>query len=256
MRRMSDQNVGYVIKPVTNTVLILANVVVFLYELALPPLQLNTFFEQWGAIPAQISQLQNLPTLFTAMFIHGSLAHIFGNMAYLKLFGDNIEDAMGHWSYLFFYLLAGLGAAATQVFIDPSSTVPMIGASGAIAGTMGAYLMLFPKAQIRIAFGGGPRSPGLTIPAAVMIVIWFVQQLFNGIASLGGNASYTGGVAFWAHVGGFLTGAVLVWLFKDQEAVDRQRAAQEAERNAPQGVAMAAAGQPPLRGGKQGPGRF
>lgn len=254
MRRLSDQNVGYAIKPVTNTVLVLANVVVFLYELSLGPQQIEAFFNQWGAIPANISHFQSLPTLFTAMFIHGSLGHIIGNMAFLKLFGDNIEDAMGHWSYLLFYLLAGLGAAATQVLIDPASTIPMIGASGAIAGVMGAYLVLFPKGTFRLSLGSGRASPGITIPAYALIVFWFLQQLFNGFASLGADASTTGGIAFWAHVGGFATGAVLVWLFKDQDSVDRQRAAQEAQLATPRGaMAMGQPGTPLAKGGK-GPG--
>jgi membrane associated rhomboid family serine protease len=239
MKRLADQNVGYAIQPVTNTVLILLNVAVFLYEMTKPPQALNDFFLQWGAVPAEISQLHKLPTLITAMFIHGSLMHIIGNMAFLKLFGDNIEDAMGHWSYLFFYLLAGLGAAATQVLIDPSSTVPMVGASGAIAGVMGAYIVLFPQGKFHISLGSGIGSRALTIPAYALIAFWFLQQLFNGFASLGGDASTTGGIAFWAHVGGFLTGAVLVWLFKDQESVDRQRAAQEAQRSIPRGAAFA-----------------
>src|SRR5262245_19526240 len=154
MQRVSGQKVGYTINPVTNTVIILVNVAVFFYELSLGPQQIEAFFLQWGAIPANISHFQSLPTLVTSMFIHGSLMHIIGNMAFLKLFGDNIEDAMGHWSYLLFYLLAGLGAAATQILIEPSSTVPMVGASGAIAGVMGAYLVLFPKAEFRIRLGG------------------------------------------------------------------------------------------------------
>lgn len=239
MKRLTDQNVGYAIQPVTNTILILANVAVFFYEMSLPLPSLQAFFQEWGAVPAEISQLHKLPTLITAMFIHGSLMHLFGNMAFLKLFGDNIEDAMGHWSYLFFYALAGLGAAATQVLIDPSSTVPMVGASGAIAGVMGAYVVLFPKGSFRITLGSGLTSRVLSVPAYALIVFWFLQQLFNGFASLGAEASTTGGIAFWAHVGGFVAGAALVWLFKDQESVDRQRAAQEAQQSMPRGAAIA-----------------
>ncbi len=226
MRRVSDQNVGYAIPPITNTALILVNIAVFLYEVAMPRSQLEEFFQQWGAIPAQISQLQSLPTLFTAMFLHGSWMHLIGNMVFLKLFGDNIEDAMGHWSYLVFYFLSGLGAAATQVLIEPTSTIPMVGASGAIAGVMGAYIVLFPKGLIHIPLGAGKTGRALSVPAYALIVIWFLQQLLNGIASLGAAVSITGGIAFWAHVGGFVSGALLVRLFKDQESVDRQRAAQ------------------------------
>lgn len=224
-----DQNVGHAIYPVTNTVIILVNIVVFFYELTLQPLQLNLFFETWGAIPANLVQFLHPITLLTSMFIHGSWAHLIGNMAFLKLFGDNIEDAMGHWSYLFFYLLCGFAATAAQTLIDTTSTIPTVGASGAIAGVMGAYIVLFPKGQLQIT----PRSPlwgpGKTVPAGVMIGLWFVSQLVNGIASLGGTASFGGGIAFWAHVGGFVAGALLVWLFKDQTSVDRQRAEQEAQ---------------------------
>jgi membrane associated rhomboid family serine protease len=233
MRPVADQNVGYAIKPVTNTVIILANVLVFLYELTLGPLQLNAFFQQWGAIPAEISQFQHPITLFTAMFIHGSWAHLLGNMAFLKLFGDNIEDAMGHWSYLSFYLLCGLGAAAVQTLIDTSSQTPMIGASGAIAGVMGAYLVLFSKAQIGAVVGGRFLGGLRTVPAWVLIGLWFLSQLFNGIASLGGRATFDGGIAFWAHVGGFGSGVLLVWLFKDQESVDRQLVMPAAQTEAP-----------------------
>jgi membrane associated rhomboid family serine protease len=254
MRQVNDQNVGYAIEPVTNSVLILANVAAFFFELTMSPQQLAVFFQTWGAVPAEISQLHNLMTLLTAMFLHGSWMHLIGNMAFLKLFGDNIEDAMGHWSYLVFYLLAGLGAAATQVLIDPGSTIPMIGASGAIAGVMGAYLVLFPKGSFHITLGSGIGRRALTIPAYVLIVLWFLQQLFNGFASLGANASITGGVAFWAHVGGFVTGMVLVWLFKDQESVDRQRAAQAVQQTVPAGPL--AAGRPTMPGGKKRSGLF
>jgi membrane associated rhomboid family serine protease len=253
MKRASDQNVGYAIPPITNTVLLLVNVAVFLYELTIPRLELQGFFQQWGAVPAQISQLQSLPTLFTAMFLHGSWMHLIGNMAFLKLFGDNIEDAMGHWSYLFFYLLTGLGAAATQVLIDPTSTIPMVGASGAIAGVMGAYIVLFPKGLIYLSLGAGITSRALSVPAYALIAIWFLQQLFNGFASLGAETSSTGGVAFWAHVGGFVSGAVLVWLFKDQESVERQRAAQATQPTLPYAAGMGGVRPPlPNRGGGRG----
>jgi membrane associated rhomboid family serine protease len=213
---------------------------VFLYEVTLGPLQLNVFMREWGAIPAEISQFQHLVTLVTAMFIHGSWSHLIGNLAFLKLFGDNIEDAMGHWSYLFFYLLCGLGAGATQTLIDTSSQIPMIGASGAIAGVMGAYIVLFPQGQIRVALPvmlGGIQ----TVSAWALIGLWFVAQFLNGLASLNALASFTGGVAFWAHVGGFISGTLLVWLFKDQTSVDRQRAEQEAQATLPARYAPAPA---------------
>jgi membrane associated rhomboid family serine protease len=258
MQRVRAQNVGYAItpiKPITTTALILANFVVFFYELSLAPLQLDTFFDQWGAVPANISHFQSLPTLVTAMFIHGSLSHIVGNMVALKLFGDTIEDAMGHWGYLLFYLLTGLAATATQVLIEPSSTIPIVGASGAIAGVMGAYLVLFPRRAFRIPFRVGILIRVWEVPAFIVIGLWFVQQLFNGIASLGGDADFTGGVAFWAHVGGFVAGVVLVWLFKDQEAVDRQHAAQETARSASREARGTRTPRPEIPGSRQRTGR-
>jgi membrane associated rhomboid family serine protease len=135
-------------------------------------------------------------------------------MLYLWVFGDNVEDAMGHVPYLLFYLLAGIGAAALQVFVDQDSLIPMVGASGAIAGVLGAYLVLYPRATVAVLipwlwfFGAFP------VPAAFLIVFWFLLQLLNGVASLGTATGVTEGVAVWAHVGGFITGLVLVWGFR------------------------------------------
>jgi membrane associated rhomboid family serine protease len=230
MRRLGNRAVGLAIPPVVTTALILANFAVFFYELSLGPEEIAAFFDRWGAVPATIVQFQHLGTLVTAMFIHGSLAHIVGNMVALKLFGDGVEDAMGHWGYLVFYLLTGLAASATQVLIEPASPIPIVGASGAIAGVMGAYLVLFPQRVFRVPFRLGVFIRVWEVRAFVLIGLWFVQQLFAGVASLGGEADFTGGVAFWAHVGGFVAGVVLVWFFKDQAAVDRQRAGQAAAR--------------------------
>ena len=152
-------------------------------------------------------------TPFTSMFIHGGFLHLLGNMIFLWVFGDNVEDAMGHGRYLVFYLLAGLGAAALQVYVDQDSVIPMVGASGAIAGVLGAYLVLYPRATVSVVipwlwfFGAFP------VPAAFLIVFWFLLQLLSGVASLGA----TEGIAFWAHVGGFIAGVVLVWAFRRQK---------------------------------------
>lgn len=247
MRQVSDQNVGSTIRPITNSALILLNVAVFLVEASLPPQQLAAFIQQWGATPATLAHFQSLPTLLTAMFLHGSWLHLLGNMAFLKLFGDNIEDAMGHWAYLGFYLLCGLAAVVAQIAIDPASTIPIVGASGAIAGVMGAYLVLFPTGVISVAWGSGLARRVVSVPAWVLIVVWFGQQFFNGVASLSASASTSGGIAFWAHVGGFVAGAALVWLFKDQAAVERQRQAQAAQH------AAASARSGPPRGRPEGP---
>jgi membrane associated rhomboid family serine protease len=149
--------------------------------------------------------------VFTSMFMHGNFAHLGGNMLFLYIFGDNVEDSVGHLRYVLFYLLSGIGAAAAQVLIDPSSQVPMVGASGAIAGVLGAYMVLHPRAPITVL-----NPPPLAffigffieVPAWLVIGAWFVIQLLSGVGSLGGTEG--GGVAFFAHVGGFLTGLLLV----------------------------------------------
>ena len=219
---IGDENAGTTIKPYVNWALIGICIVVFAYEFFLPPRQLEALFFEFGAIPANISRFEDLHTLFTSMFLHGSFMHLAGNMLFLLIFGDNIEDAMGHVSYLLFYLLCGLAAAFTQVFLSANSTIPMIGASGAISGVMGAYIVLFPHGKVRALVFFGYFGQVILVPAWIMIGLWFLLQLFSGFATLG--AEDVGGVAFWAHVGGFVAGAILVWLFRDRSAVARQNA--------------------------------
>jgi membrane associated rhomboid family serine protease len=220
---IGDENAGNSIKPYVNWTLIGLCFAVFVYELLLPPQQLDAFIFQYGAIPADIAQFRDFYTLLTSMFLHGGWAHILGNMLFLFIFGDNIEDAMGHLSYLLFYILCGLIAALTQVFLDTSSTIPIIGASGAISGVMGAYIVLFPQGKVRAIVFFGYFGQVVLVPAWVMIGLWFVLQLFSGFASLGASSD-VGGVAFWAHIGGFIAGALLVWIFRDRDAVARQNA--------------------------------
>ena len=219
---IGDENAGTVIKPLVNWTIIGICALVFVYELVLPPGQLDAFFMQWGAIPAEISQFRDLHGLITSMFLHGGWAHFIGNMVFLLVFGDNIEDAMGHISYHLFYLLTGIAAGLAQVFLSTSSSIPLIGASGAISGVLGAYIVLFPHGKVRALVFFGYFGQVILVPAWVMIGIWFALQLFSGFASLG--APDVGGVAFWAHVGGFVAGAILVWLFRDRESVARQNA--------------------------------
>ena len=226
---IGDENAGTSIKPFVNWMLIGISVLVFVYEMLLPPDQLEVFFMQFGAIPAEITRFRDLYTIFTSMFLHGGWAHLLGNMLFLLIFGDNIEDAMGHVSYLLFYLLCGIAAALAQVLLDVSSTIPVIGASGAISGVMGAYIVLFPHGKVRALMFFGYFGQIILVPAWVMIGLWFVLQLFSGFASLAGPADI-GGVAFWAHVGGFIAGALLVWLFRDKESVARQNAVRDQHR--------------------------
>ncbi len=215
--------------PYVNIALILANFLVFFYELALGD-RLTEFLFDWGVRPAILTDFLDDPesqplrilfTPLTAMFIHGGWFHIFGNMLFLWVFGDNVEDAFGHLSYLFFYLLAGIAATAAQVVVDSDSYLPMIGASGAIAGVLGAYWVLHPWAAVSVLI-----PPiffwAFKIPAFVLIGFWFFLQLFSGIATLGYEAvGAGGGVAWWAHIGGFAAGVILVGLFRTQRRQPR-----------------------------------
>jgi len=223
---IGDEHNGRVLRPVVNYALIALNVLVFLYQLVLPEPELFNFIVRWGAIPEQISQGQNLYGLVTSQFLHGGWLHIIGNMLFLWVFGDNVEDTMGHVRYLLFYLLTGIAAALAQVLVEPGSGIPLVGASGAISGVLGAYILLFPRGRIRTLVLLGFFVTVVLIPAWVQIGLWVLLQFLNGFASLGVRTEETGGgVAYFAHIGGFVAGALLVWVFKDQDAVDRQRAA-------------------------------
>lgn len=157
-------------------------------------------------------------TLLTHMFLHGGWMHLLGNMWFLWIFGNNVEDSMGHARFLLFYLLCGLAAAGAQILSDPSSGIPMVGASGAIGGVMGAYVMLYPRVRVHLLLWLGFYVTTFAIPAIWMLGYWLVVQLVGGLGSLGAQA---GGVAFWAHVGGFVAGAVLVPVFRKKALVDR-----------------------------------
>ncbi|MCA8883418.1 MAG: rhomboid family intramembrane serine protease [Rhodobacteraceae bacterium] len=193
--------------------LIAANVAAFLATLPLfaDPGALQSFFLVWGAVPARIGAGQGLETLITAMFLHGGWMHLLGNMLYLHIFGDNLEDRLGHVPFAGFYLLSGIGAGLIQVAADPGSTVPIVGASGAIAGVMGGYLLMFPLARIDIFIFLIVIIRVIPVPAWITLGLWLGLQVFNGL----GAPTDMGGVAYWAHAGGFVLGAVLmlpVWL--------------------------------------------
>jgi rhomboid family protein len=160
-------------------------------------------------------------TPLTSMFLHGGWLHLIGNMWFLWLFGNNVEDSMGHGRYLVFYLLCGLAAAAAQTLVNPASAIPMVGASGAISGVMGAYIVLYPRVRIHMLIFLGFFITRAVVPAYLMLGYWLLLQLLGGLPSLGDE---TGGVAFWAHAGGFLAGAVLIMLFRDNDLVARHRA--------------------------------
>jgi membrane associated rhomboid family serine protease len=195
--------------PIVNTSLILANVAVFVYQLTLSPHAFKLFFLANATVPARFPaalaghaplQAAFLP-LLTSMFLHAGVAHILGNMLFLWIFGDNVEDFYGHFTYLLFYLVCGIGAGTLHVLFNWNSMLPSLGASGAISGVMGAYLILYPRSRIlTLVF-----IFLVPIPAVVILVLWFVMQFVSGVSSLGIGAA-SGGVAWWAHVGGFLLG--------------------------------------------------
>lgn len=191
--------------------LIVANVIVFLYQRSLGP-ALPAFVERWGIVPDLI--FRNLWPLLTSMFLHGGWLHLFGNMIFLWAFGRNIEDRLGSRSFFFFYILCGLAAAIIHVAVNPYSRIPTIGASGAIAGVMGAFLIKFPKSDIDALFWL-IFVWRMSIPAPYFLIYWFALQFFNGLGSIS-EVDYTGGgVAWFAHIGGFLAGMGLIKLFKE-----------------------------------------
>ena len=161
------------------------------------------FIFTFGFVPAEF----NLLTIFTSMFMHGGFAHIIGNMWFLYIFGDNVESILGHVKYFIFYIACGVGAALAQFFIEPSSQIPMIGASGAIAGVLGAYMIRFPKARVHV-FVIFIFITTIVVPAQIVLGLWFLMQLTNGLGSIGVNT--TGGVAWFAHIGGFIAGVALL----------------------------------------------
>jgi membrane associated rhomboid family serine protease len=205
-------------KPVVTSVIIAINILIFLYEASLDPYTQNAFIEQYGLVPLHF----HISAIFTSMFMHGGWLHVLGNMWFLWIFGDNIEDILGHEKYLVFYLLCGVAAALTQVFFNVDSRVPMVGASGAIAGVMGAYLVKFPHSRIVTLFFF-IFITFFDVPAWLMLIYWFAVQFFSGIGSIGYATASEGGTAFFAHVGGFLTGIVLINLMGTRERYSRRR---------------------------------
>jgi len=207
-----DHNASGRVPYVTYALILLNAGIFFSYWLTIPSEpQLSVFFVEWGLVPRRVMGGADLHGLFTSMFLHGGFMHLAGNMLFLYIFGDNLEDILGHLKYLGFYLLSGLAAAAAQIGADPSSFVPMIGASGAVAGVMGGYLLLFPRAKVDILIIFVVFFRIFPIPAWIMLGLWFAMQLFSGFSIPGDG----GGVAYWAHAGGFIAGVVLLlpaWL--------------------------------------------
>ncbi len=218
-------NVPTTITPYVTYALIGANIGIFLYQLSLTPQELQGFFQSAAVVPCQLSgnivgrcpvpTAQALPewmTLFSSQFLHGGFLHIAGNMLFLWIFGNNVEDRLGHIKFLIFYLACGALAALSQWFFSQNSAIPSLGASGAIAGVMGAYILRYPQAKVLTLIPLGFFITTFELPAIFFLGFWFVQQAFYGIASLQAPSNIgmeSGGVAYWAHAGGFVFGAIL-----------------------------------------------
>jgi membrane associated rhomboid family serine protease len=199
--------------PVVTIGLIAANVLVVFYQLVLPPVALEQFVATYAVIPAWFWW----PSLFTSQFLHSGWMHILGNMLYLWIFGDNVEDRLGHVRYLLFYLGAGAVAAVLQILFNPFSGVPMLGASGAIAGVMGAYFVLYPQSRVLTAIFVVIFFDLVEIPALFFLGIWFLLQLISGVGSLGVANAAGGGTAFWAHIGGFVVGVAVGTVLRSRD---------------------------------------
>lgn len=200
--------------PLVTIALLVANVVVFLLSPPANSQAFESFVRTWGVTPASFEW----SAVFTSMFMHGGWLHLLSNLLFLWIFGDNVEDRMGHGRYLSFYLLCGTVAALAQVLADPASPVPMVGASGAIAGVLGAYIVMFPHSRVLTLVPLFIVVTFIEIPAAILLGLWFAMQLLSGLGSMVVvPPEDMGGVAFWAHAGGFVSGVILVFLFRRPE---------------------------------------
>ena len=210
MLPIGDDNSARRSFPVVTYVLIVLNVLFFLVELSGG----DAFIMQWAFVPSRFmaNPAADFLTLFTAMFMHAGWLHLGGNMLYLWIFGDNVEDRFGAIKFILFYLLCGLAATAAQLVFSLDSNIPNLGASGAVAGVLGAYILLFPKARVSVLQG----ARVIPVPALIVIGLWFVLQLFSGFGSIT-QSSETGGVAYMAHIGGFVAGFVLTFLFRGNQ---------------------------------------
>jgi membrane associated rhomboid family serine protease len=206
--------------PFVTIVLIVLNIAVFIYEISLGA-QTELFIAQYGVVPNNIHRMVQLHafnpliiiTLLTSIFLHGGWLHLAGNMLYLWIFGDNVEDKTGHIRFFLFYVLTGIIASLLQIYINPISTIPTIGASGAISGVLGAYLLMFPRARVVTLIPIFIFIQIAELPAYLILGFWFVFQFLNGMISMGNNAN-SAGIAWWAHIGGFIAGMILIFPFR------------------------------------------
>jgi len=205
-------------RPVVTIAIIAVNVLAFFFEISLDPFSRNHFIAWYGVIPDRLDYI----TLATSMFLHGGWMHLIGNMWFLWIFGDNVEDILGPAKFLLFYLVCGVAAALVQVATNPYSRVPTIGASGAIAGVMGAYLVKFPHSRILTLVPIFVFFTTFEIPAFFMLLYWLFLQFFSGVGSIGYSHLQQGGVAWFAHVGGFATGVALIYLLRPRDRFRRR----------------------------------
>ncbi len=208
---VGDDQVENGYKPYVSYTLLTLSILVFMYQLTLPLDACSNFMRTFGSIPTEILAGQDFYTLFTNMFLHGGFMHIVGNMLFLWVFADNIEAIIGNVAFLFFYIAGGLAASAAHILFNMTSNIPTIGASGAIAAVLGAYIILFPKSQVRIRF---LLFKPFKMTAILFLGIWFIQNLFSGLGSIGPASAQSGGVAWWAHIGGFVFGVVAGLIIK------------------------------------------
>ena len=215
MLPLADDNSDRERWPVVTAVLIGLNVVAFLYETSLSPRELNAFIYQWAVVPARHDPV----TFVTSMFLHGGWGHLLGNMLYLWIFGDNVEDRFGRFAFVLIYLAAGVCGALAQVLVDPASRVPTLGASGAISGVLGAYIVMFPRKRVRVLL----FFFLLDVPAFVVLGLWAATQFVSSFGALTMRTTETGGVAYMAHVGGFALGAISAGLWRALMGPPRRR---------------------------------
>lgn len=204
--------------PIMTVMIIIINVMVFLYQWSLSDYELNHFISVYGIVPDRL----HYSSLITSMFLHGGWMHLIGNMWFLWIFGDNVEDVLGHEKYLIFYLLCGLAAAVTHLMLNVGSRVPTIGASGAIAGVMGAYYIKFPHSRIISLVVLFVFFTTIEVPAGFMLIFWFLMQIFSGIGSIGYSNISHGGTAWFAHVGGFVAGMALIKIMRTNDRYRRR----------------------------------
>jgi len=203
--------------PYITVTIIILNALAWFFELSLPRDVLPTFLQVYGVVPGDFST----PTLISSMFLHGSWSHVIGNMWYLWIFGDNIEDRLGHGRFIVFYFVCGIAAALGHIAMDPNSTLPTIGASGAIAGVMGAYFVLYPRSRVLTLVPLIVFWQIIELPAILLLGFWFVMQLFSaGAIAVTASTHGGGGVAFMAHVAGFVTGVIGVFVFRKRKQPD------------------------------------